>query len=265
MIIKCEQRDEERILSYIGADYSSCLYLYLNLKKYGLESQTIEVYLQYEGDRIGTVLLQYYSCLHVYSRDNSFDAEELGEFFLDHGLSMFYCAAETAKIIYSSLPASLYSKASLTTGWVAQIKKIDMEPSGLAVTAEQNDFEQIVKLIYADEDIGKSYKLEELTKQLEERSREGYSRHLVIKQGDLVIAHACTNAEKENIAVVAELLVKEDYRQRGYATEIWRDLCGRLIDEGKEVYSFYYTEESRNLHRLIGFTEVCEWAKVVIA
>ena len=120
-------------------------------------------------------------------------------------------------------------------------------------------------MIYEDDDIGQSYNYTDLAKQIEERNREGYARNLVIKQNDLVIAHACTNAEIGKIAVVAELLVRKEYRRKGYASEIWRTICRQLLSEEKEVFSFYYSEESRALHKRIGFYEVCEWTKIVIS
>ncbi len=263
MIIKCIDTDRQRILSYIGADYSKCLYLYLNIQKYNFDSGVIDVFIQ-EEHRITAVMLKYYRCLHVYSSDNSFDAAELGNFFAVNDYTMLYCTSETAKYIYSALPQTITYNAIVSKGWVAQIKIVDQESTGLSVSAQEEDFDQIVKLIYDDEDIGKSYNYNDLTKQLVERNKEGYSRNLVIKDKDIVIAHACTNAEYNNIAVVAELLVRMEYRRKGYASEIWRDICNKLLSEGKEVYSFYYSEESRTLHKHIGFFEVCEWTKIVI-
>ena len=80
MITRCSKKDEAKILSYIGKDYPSCLYLYLDLKNYGFNSEIVDIYVQYEDDVITSVLLNYYSCLHVFSRENSFDAEEIGTF-----------------------------------------------------------------------------------------------------------------------------------------------------------------------------------------
>jgi hypothetical protein len=97
-----------------------------------------------------------------------------------------------------------------------------------------------------------------------ERNKEGYARNLVIKNDGLVIAHICTNAEFGKVSVIAELLVREEYRGRGYASEMMRSICSVLLSEEKEVYSFYYSEESRRLHKHIGFFEVCEWSKIVI-
>lgn len=264
MITRCLKDDESKIISYIGQDFSSCLYLYLDLLKYGIESNTASVYLQTKDDEIEALLLKYYSCLHIYSRNNTFDAEELVKFFCDDNYTMLYCVAETAERVYLALPYKVKTKATITQGWVAQIQQVDREPRGLAVPAEKKDFDQIVRLIYDDEDIGRSYKFEELARQLEERNKQGFARNLVIKDGKQVIAHACTNAELNDIAVVAELLVKKEYRRKGYASEIWRAICTQLLAEGKQVFSFYYSDESRALHKNIGFYEVCKWAKVVI-
>lgn len=265
MIRKCALDDTTDIFSYIGCDYPLCLYLYLDLKKYGLESDTINVYIQYDGNQTTALLLKYYSCIHVFSKDNSFDPLELTNFLAQQDFSMVYCTAKTAVRIYTNFKEEMKSKSVVTKGWVAQILNIDEAPRKLAVLAQPGDFKQIVKMIYSDEDIGKNYKYEELVLQLEKRNREGFARNFVIKQNELVIAHACTNAELDNISVVAELIVREEYRRKGLATEIWRDICGTLLSEHKEVYSFYYSEESRNLHKKIGFHEICEWAKIVLS
>ena len=265
MIVQCHAEDKNKILSYIGADYPACLYLYLNLNKYGIDSDTIDVFMQTEQERITAVLLRYYSCLHVYSSDLSFDAEELSAFVEQHRFSMIYCTAAAADRIFEQLPTLMKDRSAVTYGWVAQIKQVDHSAKGTAVPARESDFDQIVRLIYDDEDIGRSYHYDELARQLAERNHDGHARNIVIKQGDLVIAHACTNAEYKDIAVVAELLVRKEYRRRGYASEIWRDLCEKLLMEGKQVFSFYYSPESRKLHKQIGFEEVCNWAKIVFA
>ena len=186
-------------------------------------------------------------------------------FFTSHKFSMLYCTARTAKRILGIFPRSTAERLTVTNGWVAQIKCVDKKAQGVAVLAEKSDFHQIVSMIYEDEGIGRSYEINDLAKQLEERNQEGYARNLVIKRGNMVIAHACTNAEYEDISVVAELLVRREYRKKGYASEIWRDLCDRLLSEHKEVYSFYYSEESRMLHKRIGFFELCEWTKIVFS
>ena len=125
MIVQCHAEDESKILSYIGADYPACLYLYLNLNKYGIDSDTTDVFMQTEQERITAVLLRYYSCLHVYSNDLSFDAEELSVFVEQHCFSMVYCTAAAADRIFEQLSAHVKDHSAITYGWVAQIKQVD--------------------------------------------------------------------------------------------------------------------------------------------
>ena len=85
---------------------------------------------------------------------------------------MLYCTKQIAERLTEAFSRPLFEKSSLTVGWVAQIKKIDKSPQGLAKFANRIDFDQIVRLIYEDEDIGKSYKYDELARQLEERKKD---------------------------------------------------------------------------------------------
>ena len=263
MIVECKQCREQQILDYIGDQYKRCLYLFMDLKKYGIGSQVIQVYVIEKKEVIQAILLKYYTCLHVFSRKIDFDINEFNEFYSHGTFTMIYCDKRTAEYIWNGLPESKKSNTSITFGWVAEIRAIDKEPRRIANRAGRDDFSQIVSLIYEDEDIGRSYDIDDLAKQLLERAAEGYTRNYVLKDENLVIAHACTNAEISGIAVVAELVVHKDYRRRGYASEIWRHICSDLLDEGNEVYSFYYSEESRTLHKKTGFNEICEWAKIV--
>lgn len=262
MITQCNSDDIHVILAYIGNNYKHCLYLYVNLLKYGANSNNVKVYTQKNNENITAVILTYYSCLHIYSALGDFDENEVIKLFFDNSLTMVYCTRMTAEKIWKSWPKS--NRAIISYGWVAQITKVDKPDLERTTLAKADDFQQIVQLIYNDEDIGKSYDYKGLSQQLIERVKEGFARNLVIKDNNLVVAHACTNAEVGNIAIAAELIVRKEYRQQGFATDIWRNICSQLLFEGKEVYSFYYSKESQSLHKKIGFFEVCEWAKIVI-
>lgn len=265
MIIKCNSIEQENsILEYIGKNYGKCLYLYLDLKKYTIQSDNIQVYQQICNGEITAVLLCYYSCLHIFSEKGDFDTQEIKQFLLGKQLSMIYCEQSIALKLLNNVYNG--TNVSFRTGWVAQIQQVSISNEDVNVMlADKNDFSQIAQMIYDDEDIGRSYNFDDLVKQLTERSEQGFSRNYVIKKDDnIVIAHACTNAEFDNIAVVGELLVRKEYRRKGYASKIWKFLCGELLSENKEVYSFYYTDESRRLHTKTGFFEICNWSKILL-
>lgn len=52
MIVKCQKNDEQIIESYIGKEYYKCLYLYMNLQRYGIGSQVIDVYMDKRENEI---------------------------------------------------------------------------------------------------------------------------------------------------------------------------------------------------------------------
>lgn len=263
MITRCVEEQKVIIESYIGEEYYRCLYLYMNLKRYIIDSNEIKVYIDREKNQIRAVYLIYFSCLHVYSKDNQFDMKELKTILKIHHIRMIYCEKSIARNIWDNC-IGIKDSFSVTYGYVAEISRVDMFHRNQVQLASALDFEQIIPMIYGDEDIGKSYNKDELKKQLLQRSKEGYSRNYVIKRDNLVIAHACTNAEMDAMAVVAELIVNKNYRRQGYALDIWRAICEDLLNEGKRVFSFYYSSESRNLHKKVGFREICEWGKIVI-
>lgn len=262
MLVKYTNKDDNIIEQYIGADYYKCLYLYLDFKQYGAQDDNICTYIQLYDNEIKAIVLTYYSCIHIFSKNNDFIPEEILELVRTNRFTMIYCTKETAEKIWHFWPSNI--KAECIYGWVASIENVAVTSCYDVIKATSEDFSQIVNLIYQDEDIGKSYDYEELAKQLSERAKEGYTRNIVIKEGQTVVAHACTNAEYGNVAVVAELVVNPQYRRKGYGINIWSRICTDLLNEGKEVFSFYYSNESRSLHKKLGFVERCEWCKIVL-
>lgn len=263
MIKNCTKDQKKTIYDYIGNNYSKCLYLYLNIEKYGFESDKTKIYIQTINEKIVAVLLTYYSCVHIYSDSNEIVVSEIVSFVEEYNLSMIYCTADIARKIWDNSNLSNNTSTFIDFGWVAQIEKVNTNESGMATVADEDDFNQIIDLIYGDESIGKSYRYNELKQQLLDRVNSGYTRHYVVKDHETVVSHACTNAETKNIAVTAELIVNPNYRKMGYATEVYTKLCNKLLSEGKEVFAFYFSDVSRNLHKKIGFFEVCEWGKIV--
>ena len=235
----------------------------MNYQKYGTESDTIGVYIQTNANGIQALFLTYYSCIHIFSRQNTFSMVEFNAFLKEHPFSMLYCEKTTAFYIWNSIDNNS-NRFSISFGWVAQLTSLCQKGNRNVQMAKKEDFRQIAEMICADEDIGRSYNIDNLAKQLYERNQEGYTRNVVIREGKVVVAHACTNAEINGIAVVAELVVNKEFRRQGYGFDIWCNLCYTLLHENNEVFSFYYSDASRALHRKMGFREACEWGKIVV-
>lgn len=80
----CKKEDIKKVFDYIGEDYDKCAYLYIDLKKYGIEDENINVWYQKNNDgEIAVIALMYYNGMHVFSRQNVFDVDDLAEFVLE--------------------------------------------------------------------------------------------------------------------------------------------------------------------------------------
>lgn len=131
MIVKCQKNDEQIVESYIGKEYYKCLYLYMNLQRYGIGSQAIDVYMDKRENEIKAVYLFYFSCVHVYSKDNDFSVLELKELIKDHPTKMIYCEKNTAEYIGDDYSSS-ERPFTITYGWVAEITNVDTKKALLA-------------------------------------------------------------------------------------------------------------------------------------
>ena len=56
MIKKCKYDDITDVFNYIDKDYGKCLYMYIDLKKYGLENENLNVWIQYDNQNICGVI-----------------------------------------------------------------------------------------------------------------------------------------------------------------------------------------------------------------
>lgn len=261
IIILCDKTQKREIEEYIGKSYNECLYLYLNYKKYGFDNKHVKLYMQKEENIVTSLVLTYYSGMHVYSKNDNFNSSELISFIIKMNPSIICAKKDIIKKL--SLPLSKYNYES-EFGWVREINNISFGFRDKVERAQESDFAEIAKLLYQDDDIGSSYKIDELTKQIKERNLEGYGRNYVIKDSGKIIAHAGTGAENDKVAVFNYLIVDPSYRKKGYATCVLSAVCEDLIKEGKKVYLINYTKESTALYDKVGFKISCEWGKLFL-
>ena len=128
--------------------------------------------------------------------------------------------------------------------------------------ANKDDIKEIAKLLYEDDDIGTSYTMVDLVKQMEERVESGFVRSYVIKQDNHVVAHLATGAEIAKLCTVCYGITDSNYRGRGYFKNLMVFLCSELRKEGKEIYSVYYMENARKQHHKVGFVDCCDFGKL---
>ena len=260
MIKLCNNCHQDFIKEYVGKDYYKCLYLYIDMQQYGCSSEFTQTWMQESNGNTTAVMLAYHNAMHVYSKQLNFDVQELTEFLLERRPSIICASAEIIKMMEPNLTSNGFISEY---GYIG--KFIHCEPSSTNCEirlANKEDINEIAKLLYDDDDIGSSYTMEDLIKQMEERIDGGFVRSYVIKQDNHVVAHLATGAEIDKLCTVCYGITDPNYRGRGYFKNLMVYLCSELGKEGKEIYSVYYMENARRQHHKVGFTDCCEFGKL---
>lgn len=250
--------DKSIVLYYIGANYYKCLYLYIDLMYYSIERGEIKSWVQYDKDNsITLVMLQYHTALHIYSDELDYDKQELLQHLYSLNFSIICGRSELIEDLSVSMPSF-----TSEIGYVGRLYKTSSVEDDKAEIATLNDLKEIAELIYLDEDSGASYELNDLIRQMETRYQDGFSRNVIIRDNNRIVANISTGAEIKDIATLNNLIVRKEYRRQGLAQRVFRSICSQLLMEGKEVYSIYYVPESVSLHNKIGFIECCKYGKL---
>lgn len=259
-MLECNSENQNEILSYIDDEYYKCLYLYIDIQQYGCSSDFTKTWIQEDNGEITAVMLAYHSALHVYSKDMNFDATELSDFISEQNPSIICASAELIKVLEPFLTQK---------GFISEFghigKYIQNEFSFVSCNislAAKDDIKEIAQLLYEDDDIGSSYTMEDLVKQIEERISDGFVRSFVVKEDNHVIAHLGTGAEIDKLCTISYVITAPEYRGRGISSSLFKYACEQLTSEGKEIYSVYYPENSRRLHHKMGFVDCCEFGKL---
>ncbi len=260
MIIESNGWRQKEIIDYIGKEYYKCLYLYIDMQQYGCASDFTKTWVQEAKGEITSVMLAYHSAIHVYSKQINFDVREMAEFLLEKNPSIVCASAELIKMLEPLLSSNGFVSEYGHVG-----KFVQCEPSTTDCDirlAGKEDIKEIAKLLYDDDDIGSSYTMEDLVKQIEERIDSGFVRSYVIKQDSHVVAHLGTGAELNKLCTISYVITDPKYRGRGLSSSLFSYACNQLYLEGKEIFSVYYPENSRRLHHKMGFEDCCECGKL---
>ena len=252
-------KNTDVIEQYIGNCYYKCLYLFLDFRKYGVDTEGIEFYFQEEDNEVKALMLCYYDSMHIYSRNNDLNYDEIINFIKERKPIVICAEKEIISYLHSVL-----DNYDAEYGWVRELSVIDNSYENVEYEKVSSDeFVEVSKLICND-DIGKAYEVGELARQLEERNKSGYGRNYIIKLDGEIATHAGTGAEEDEMAVMNYVITNPKYRGKGLATKLVGKLSYDLIKEGKKIYLINYTNESSRLYDKLGFIISCEYGKLSI-
>lgn len=261
MLVECKDTDKKVIFDYIGKDYGKCLYIYIDLKKYGLNNKNFNAWIQYDqNSNITAIVTEYFKGIQIYSKEVNLDAKEIADFVLEKDPPVTLGMKEVIDELRKYMPG--YEEE---LGNVGQLKQLKYNPNPNAYSASLDELEEIVKILAEDEGIGKPYGFESLYKQYKERKEEKFGRNFILRDKEKkdIICHAGTYAELPELAVIGGVITSPNYRGKGFSKETLASICSELLSEGKDIFSFYYIPSATKMHNGVGFEKIGDWAKLI--
>lgn len=68
-MILCKETEFNEVLSFIDKRYGECLYLYLDILKYGFTDENIKLWCQKKNNEIVLLVFQYYTGMHIFTKN----------------------------------------------------------------------------------------------------------------------------------------------------------------------------------------------------
>lgn len=255
MLQRCSSsEDVKKVIEYLGDRYKASPYLYANIIKYGWDNQDVPSWIDIDDD--GAIIgcyLQYYDCMHFYTKDaEHYPAETLLEMLKKDSVNVSMVPGEMGEIIKDMMGEGYF----LERNHVIDMDKVGIQENHVfeGEIATEEDLDEIAELLYMDEIYTSVYNLDDLKKQYHERYKEGFSRFF-IERVDGVVAAACsTYGEVEGFALVGGVIVHPEYRRRGLAAKVEDFCCHVLDEEGISRVGFVNFENSPSLalHESLG-------------
>ncbi len=222
------------ILEYLKADVGNCLYMYIDIKKYGIHHDEMTVWYQKSSEGIILVVMKYYNSISFYSRNTQWSKDAVLSLIQTILPASVSAPLSIMKELDQSLP-----DYKLSMGWIYEHKHYRVFDVDYIEKAAETDLKEIANLLCIEDGFGSIYQVDSLHKQLVERQREAMGRNLMIKsqEGD-IIAHIATYAECDKIAITSGLIVHPDYRKSIYGTALECALVKELLEEQIRAFTF---------------------------
>lgn len=227
-------RDVNVILKYLQEHISDCIYLYIDLQKYGTENPNVQFWCSWKGESPNTVLMKYYDSFQIFSAYEKWDIEETVKLLKEHPATTISGKENMIEELSALLPAYVSAYGVI----VDEKDYREFEQFESIREARPEDAMEIAHLMCTDKEFGNTYKVEILAQQLADRIRENVGRSYIMQEDGKIVAHTAIFAENEEIAVESGLVVDTAYKSKLYGMIIHEYIKKQLTEEGKKLYAF---------------------------
>lgn len=245
--------DMNAILRYLQEHMSDCIYLYIDLQKYGTENPNVQFWCSWKGESPNTVLMKYYDSFQIFSAYEKWDIEETIKLLKEHPVTTISGKANMIEELSALLPEYISAYGVI----VDEKDYREFEQFSSIREARPEDATEIARLMCTDEEFENNYKVEVLARQLADRIREKVGRSYIMREDGKIVAHTAIFAENEEVAVESGLIVDAAYQSRFYGMIIHEYIKKQMIKEGKKLYGFRIKERMKRCTKAVDSDPVC--------
>lgn len=260
MIRKAKAEDAQRLLDYVRPHVGDCMYLYIDIKKYGLEDEFLTAWLDEKDGEVSLAMMKYHTGIVLYTDDPDWDAEGVAEIIREVSPNSLTARKDLVERLHEILADSYDDEYGLVYV-LTKLPVVDIDAE--IEVAKPEDTMEIAYLVTMDEGVGAHYEIEDYANQLKERMLTDFGRSYIIRKDGKIIGHIASYAECDGIAPISGLIVHPDYRTALYGAALEQKIMEDLMAEGFTVYSTVTTKLRKQLLKATGNECVSEYGKLV--
>lgn len=260
MIKLVEQERKNELLKILYNNIEKCLYLTLDLEKYGLNNKNVHFYIEEDKNQMNMVLMKYYDTIHIFSENGTFDKIKLVDFIKKLNPIAICAEKKVIKSIEKYFPKNEVEYGVIINDnnytYFKQFEKVER--------AKVSDSKEIATLMFSTEEFSKNNTLSTLEEQLQERIQNNIGESYVIREDNIIVAHTAIYAQNKKIAIESGLVVHEDYKKKFYGMIIHEYMKKLTKDRGQILYGIRYNEEMQIYAEQEGLEVKCFCGKILL-
>lgn len=256
------EQDRDEILRYVGKEPEMNLFFIGDIENFGVENETVTIYLHEERDRWDFLILRFHQYFLLYSQYEDYNAQKAIEFLRGQRPD---CISGKSALLEKIAPA--FPQWTIESTYMSRCDRVEDSfsgPEGLVIRRlEKEDVPEVIDLLTDIQEFRRTYKKEEREEQIrrmaEEMAQGSKAAMGGFRNGRLVTV-ASTSAENSESAMIVGVATASDCRGKGYASAVVSALCRDCFARGKKYLCLFYDNPvAGRIYNRIGFQELGEY------
>lgn len=256
------EQDRDEILRYVGKEPEMNLFFIGDIENFGVENETVAIYLHEERDRWDFLILRFHQYFLLYSQYEDYNAQKAIEFLQGQRPD---CISGKSVLLERIAPA--FPQWTIESTYMSRCDCAEDSfsgPEGLAVRRlEKEDVPEAIDLLTDIQEFRRTYKKEEREEQIRRMAEEMAQGSKAAVGGFLderLVTVASTSAENSESAMIVGVATASDCRGKGYASAVVSALCRDCFARGKKYLCLFYDNPvAGRIYNRIGFQELGEY------